>query len=218
MNDEKDTSGGEAKEAAPAISAPGREAFWVDGDTAIAAVKRCWPELSPNEIGGALRAAVDSDALRYRRLPPPPPPPPPIVGRLGGGLIDPPPPPPWYDRVRFDEQDVIRFFAERQARLAASMRGVAAAPEREAPGDRAEPHEREARIARGPKPKDFWPKVLGYAAGWLAEKGEAPQRQAELEAVIRQRIMALGGEAEPSTVRPYAREMLEGYRAQLDDE
>ena len=69
---------------------------------------------------------------------------------------------------------------------------------------------------RGPKPRDFWPKVLGYAAGWLAEKGEAPNRQVELERVILDRIEKLGGEADPSTVRPYARQMLAGYRAQLD--
>ena len=69
---------------------------------------------------------------------------------------------------------------------------------------------------RGPKPRDFWPKVLGYAAGWLAEKGEAPNRQVELERVILDRIEKLGGEADPSTVRPYARQMLAGHRAQLD--
>jgi hypothetical protein len=78
--------------------------------------------------------------------------------------------------------------------------------------------ERKPRGARGPKPKDFWPKVLGYAAGWLSEKGEAPDRQRELEDVILNRIEQLGGEAERSTVRSYAREMLAGYRAQLDAE
>jgi hypothetical protein len=83
-------------------------------------------------------------------------------------------------------------------------------------GGEPEPHGRAARTGR--KPKDFWPKVLGYAAGWLAERGEAPNRQSELEDVILERIEVLGGEAERSTVRSYAREMLAGYRAQLDDE
>jgi hypothetical protein len=39
------------------------------------------------------------------------------------------------------------------------------------PGTGTDHRKRVARGARGPKPRDFWPKVLGYAAGWLAEKG-----------------------------------------------
>jgi hypothetical protein len=60
--------------------------------------------------------------------------------------------------------------------------------------------------------------VLGFAAGWLAERGAAPDRQRQLEDVILERIEVLGGAADRSTVRPYAREMLAGYRAQLDDD
>jgi hypothetical protein len=71
---------------------------------------------------------------------------------------------------------------------------------------------------RGAKPKDYWPKVLGYAAGWLNEMGKTPNTQAELERVIVERIESLGGSASSSTVRGYAREMLQGYQQQLDDE
>ena len=98
---------------------------------------------------------------------------------------------------------------------AASLR---AALGREVPGTTAPPRKSKTRESRGPKIKDFWPQVLGYAAGWLAEKGEAPGRQCELEKEISKRIAALGKEANPSTVRLYARQMLAGYRAQLDGE
>jgi hypothetical protein len=60
--------------------------------------------------------------------------------------------------------------------------------------------------------------VLGYAAGWLNEMGKTPNTQAELERVIVERIESLGGSASSSTVRGYAREMLQGYQQQLDDE
>jgi hypothetical protein len=69
-----------------------------------------------------------------------------------------------------------------------------AAPAQVSSEGKAEHHGRAVRA--GPKPKDFWPKVLGYAAGWLAEKGEAPNRQRELEDVILERIDALA--ARPS--------------------
>ena len=69
---------------------------------------------------------------------------------------------------------------------------------------------------RGPKPKNFWPKVLGYAASWLAVNGR-PEQQADLEAVITERIKGLEQLADVSTVRGYAREMLDAYRQQMGD-
>src|SRR3954453_11074156 len=49
------------------------------------------------------------------------------------------------------------------------------------------------------------------ARGGREERGEAPPRQSELEKEISKRIAALGKEADPSTVRLYARQMLAGY-------
>jgi hypothetical protein len=71
---------------------------------------------------------------------------------------------------------------------------------------------------RGGKMRHFWPKVLGYAAGWIAERGSLPGTQAELERVITDRVESLGEEAAVSTVRAYAREMWEGYQQQLNDD
>jgi hypothetical protein len=69
---------------------------------------------------------------------------------------------------------------------------------------------------RGGKIKDFWPKVLGHAAAWIAEEGQA-DNQAVLERFITEKLEALGNAAEPSTVRRYAAGMLEGFNEQLAD-
>jgi hypothetical protein len=150
--------------------APGEHPFWVDGDTAIATVKRQWPELSPVEIEGALRSAVYNSTVRYRSLDLPRLPPRDGVAVLAD-------PGPWHRSMRFDEQDVLRWFAQREARLtgradadhgqpatsapegterhaggtrddpgalAALERGAASVPEQPRDGRRAK---------RGPKPK-----------------------------------------------------------------
>ena len=44
---------------------------------------------------------------------------------------------------------------------------------------------------RGAKPKYPWAKVLGYAAGWIAERGSLPDTQAELELVITEQLERL---------------------------
>jgi hypothetical protein len=66
----------------------------------------------------------------------------------------------------------------------------------------------------GVKMKDFWPRVLGEVAAWVALNGQ-PDTQAELERMIMERLEALGESAADSTVRRYARQLRDGYDRQL---
>jgi hypothetical protein len=67
---------------------------------------------------------------------------------------------------------------------------------------------------RGPRVKNFWAKVLGHAAAWLAANG-APSTQAELEELIIARVEMLEESAAPSHVRIYASELLDAFRQEL---
>src|SRR4051794_31886968 len=200
------------------------DVLWLDGEAAMAMVKRLRPELSPKEIEGRLHALVLQSRIRHKafvEVVPPPPEPDDGIVVVGGGVTL------WHASYRFDEQDLIRCFGQ-QGSAAGAGPGTYSPGEPSGASQRGTPEpdfgaaalgQKDAGPAkRGPKIKDFWPKVLGYAAGWLAEKREAPERQRELEDLILDRIGKLNGEAERSTVRTYAREMLSGYRAQLDDE
>jgi hypothetical protein len=66
----------------------------------------------------------------------------------------------------------------------------------------------------GPKPKHFWPSILGSAAGRLAANGR-PETQAELEVWIASRILAIGKHADDSTIRLYASQMLEAFDREM---
>ena len=67
---------------------------------------------------------------------------------------------------------------------------------------------------QGRRIKDFWPRVLGWAAGWAMVNGR-PDTQAALERVIADRIAELGREAEDTQVSTYARELLQGIDEHL---
>jgi hypothetical protein len=69
--------------------------------------------------------------------------------------------------------------------------------------------------ARGPR-KEFWPEVMGRAAARLtAYRGDALPAQAKVEQWLTELIEAGGQSAAESTVRLYARGLLDGYRDEL---
>jgi hypothetical protein len=113
-----------------------------------------------------------------------------------------------------DELREIVALTRPQAAESVSEKGAQGEPEPEEVIERAATRPER----RGAKPKYPWARVLGYAAGWIAERGILPDTQAELELVITEQLERLSMDASPSVIRNYAREMFEGYRQQLDDE
>jgi hypothetical protein len=212
MNDQDDTAAGRGGEipSRPGVerapAAGSKRPFRVRFETALRIMRRSEPDLTEDDAVWALWDAVRNQRVTAEI-------PWSELGELhileareeGGGAVS---VRPRDDRramraASFDKEELEKLYPPQ----------AAGAPSGEAGSPRLS-----SRGARGPKPKDFWPKVLGFAAGWLAERGAAPDRQRQLEDVILERIEVLGGAADRSTVRPYAREMLAGYRAQLDDD
>ena len=64
----------------------------------------------------------------------------------------------------------------------------------------------------GRPPEDIWPKVLGYAAAWIAMEPRYPSHT-EVKEKIQERFLALGRDPAGNTqVATYARYLLSGFR------
>ena len=109
--------------------------------------------------------------------------------------------PDWHAYIRFDEQDVLRFFAEREARLAPP------APPDPAGGDR--------RGAGGAPRKYPWDELGAAFGAWLHQEPGRDQLSASKHLDALAEIAGeLGSEApDRSTASPYRKAWLKGYRA-----